>query len=92
MITFYPNEVLGLWCNIFNFDESILLLIKEKKHYKEFRNREELIDFIKGYGFRLDEPKNPLTMTETGGFIRGLPVQCIEVSEQTLGWIIDDFK
>jgi len=56
MITFYPRDI-GLWRNTFNFNTRSIYGIDTP--CKFFYDRNELIEFCKKHGVRLDDPNNP---------------------------------
>lgn len=58
MITFYPRD-LPRWRNEFNFNAPITLTTKDAAT-KGFRNRAELIEFLKDHGVKVDTPSSPL--------------------------------
>lgn len=58
MIEFYPRDI-ELWRGVFDFGIT-LLYNPDKPKMKQFYNRNELIEFLKEHGVRLDDPKHPL--------------------------------
>ena len=90
MVTFYPRDI-SLWRDYFSFDNDITLLPKAKQSYKEFRNVAEFIEFIKGFGVKLDDYKYPLAINETDVVKGGL--QAYSVIQWTfIGFITDNLK
>lgn len=53
-ITFYPRDI-GRWRNTFNFRDKLT-----NPQCVQFRDRAELIEFLKQHGVRLDDPEFPL--------------------------------
>lgn len=65
-VVFYPRE-LAMWRGDFCHHPDITLVPKDKTDHKLFASRSEFIEFLKGYGVRLDDAANPLTITAVGG-------------------------
>lgn len=93
MITFYPRDI-GMWRKDFDFNPPITLTPKEKTDHKVFYNRDELFEFLKGYGVRLDDPEFPLKIEDalTVSKLRNIPGLQSVVQWSLLGWIKDDYK
>jgi hypothetical protein len=99
MIIFYPRDI-GMWRKDFDFHPGITLIPKEKTDHKAFRNREELIEFLKDHGVRLDDPAFPLKfeqVDQTGEnvYFKGYNYQgelSIVVQWSVIGWIRDDHR
>lgn len=98
MITFYPRDI-GRWRETFDFHPDITLTPKEKTNCKAFRNREELIEFLKEHKIRLDDPENPLKFERwipqddpygKGSESQGELFSVIQWTVQ--GWIRDNYK
>tara|TARA_Y100001951_G_C11298033_1_gene277365 strand:+ start:2913 stop:3182 length:270 start_codon:yes stop_codon:yes gene_type:complete len=89
MIRFYPRNI-GKWRGQFDFSDRITLEVKELKSSKDFYDRNELIEFLKSNGVRLDDPRRPLKFEEMEHTQFG---RCYVVHQWTvLGWFTDDFK
>jgi hypothetical protein len=90
MITFYPRDI-GMWRKYFDFSERPVILAGDGKiRNKTFRDRKELIEFLKDFGVRLNDPNYPLKFElchspERLGHYSVIQWTCI-------GWIKDDFK
>lgn len=95
MITFYPRNI-GIWSKHFDFNPPITLTPKEKTDHAVFRDRAELIEFLKQHGVRLDDPEFPLrfnrgsTIFTKGHDHEGELFTVVQWS--LLGWIRDDYK
>lgn len=97
MIVFYPRCI-GVWTGVFDFNPPITLTPREKDDHKVFRNRAELIEFLKEHGVRLDDPEFPLRFNASppnSRFVKGNASQgehFTVVQWSVLGWIRDDYK
>ena len=95
MIIFYPRNI-GIWRGVFDFNPPITLTPKEKTDHKVFKDRAELIEFLKEHGVPLDDPEFPLRFSARGDSIsKGDPSQGESFSViqwSVLGWIRDDYK
>lgn len=84
-----------MWRKDFDFRPDITLTPKEKTNYKRFYDTDELIDFLKGHGVRLDDPKYPLTVMLHGGngIHHTLGMGVYDVTQWSLlGWVKDDSR
>lgn len=97
MIVFFPRDI-GMWRKDFDFHPDITLVPKEKTDHKAFRDRGELIQFLKEHGVRLDDAKFPLRIEKTELYFPK-PRMNFYVGElfmvhqcTVLGWIKDDYK
>lgn len=98
MITFYPRDI-GMWRKTFDFNPSIILtpkLVPSAHEGMAFYSRDELIEFLKQHGVRLDDPKFPLLIEQANENIyqkgharRG--ELFIVVQWTVIGWIRDDY-
>ena len=92
MITFYPRDI-NMWRTCPEFDlsqrDNILLLPLQKTHYKTFHDRPELIEFLKQYGVRLDDPTLPLKFVGPEEHFRFGNVYTV-VQWSLVGWMKDD--
>lgn len=91
VITFYPHHI-PLWEDHFDFHPPITLTPKEKTDHQGFRNRAELIEFLKGHGVPLDDPELPLYFEADPTFDRGCGDPFIVIQWSVLGWFRDDYK
>ncbi len=53
-----------MWRNTFEFKGGLTLEQRDKLDYKTFVNRQQLIEFLKLHGVRLDDPDYPLEITK----------------------------
>ena len=90
MLTFYPRDI-GLWREYFSFNNPVTLTTKPKNDHIVLKDREELIEFIKGFGVKLDDYNYPLTIRETDMVRGGLPAQAV-TCWTVVGYITEDFK
>ena len=59
-VRFYPRDI-GMFRNgDFDFDPNITLVCRNILRYKDFHDRVELIEYLKGCGVRLDDSDYPL--------------------------------
>ena len=92
MITFYPRDI-GRWRDVFDFHPPIPLVPSTRSDRKEFRNRNELIEFLKQHGAILTDAENPLTITRHNGDHPTIKGEVHDVIQWTLlGWIKEDYR
>jgi len=90
MITFYPRDI-GRWRQYFDFGIT-LVHNPDKPRFRQFSDRNDLIQFLKHHGVRLDDPRHPLTITKYRGSHPTLGSDAYDVVQWTLlGWIKDDY-
>lgn len=65
-VRFYPSDIELFHTEDFDFSarSDITLVARTIEDYKEFHDRQELIEFIKSYGIKLDTPNNSLEITK----------------------------
>lgn len=87
-ITFYPRDI-GLWRDYFSFGNDITLTPKPATDHKVFESIQELIDFCKGFGVRLDDPEHPFEILDYVHTGRGL---MRTVKQWTvIGWMKEEY-
>lgn len=95
-VIFYPRDM-GRWRKDFDFHPSITLTPKQKTDHKVFKNREELIAFLKEHDVRLDDPDHPLKFErcDETKYLKGHPHEgeLFIVHQWTVqGWFRDDYR
>jgi hypothetical protein len=88
-----------MWEDHFDFHPPITLTPKEKTDHQSFRDRAELIAFLREHGVRLDDPQNPLRFErllhqdDTNGKGNAGHGELFSVVQwSVLGWFRDDYK
>ncbi len=91
MVTFYPLDI-DMWRGVFDFESPITLTPKTVPSAREgmsFRDRAELMEFLKCHGIRLNDAQHPLQFLSQPDhpFLTG---DVYRVVQSTLvGWIVD---
>lgn len=79
---FYPRDI-ELWRDKFDFSDAIGT---EKPKFLDFDTRQDLIEFLKSNGVRLDDSENPLLFLRHTHHIFGV---CSNVHQGgLLGWVV----
>lgn len=89
-VQFYPRDIKLFRTEDFDFSVrgNITLIARNKYDYKIFDSRLELIEFLKGYGISLEDPKYPLRIEELNEIHYSWGYGVSEViSHELLGWI-----
>lgn len=62
-LRFIPRDI-GMWRSTFDFSPEIYACEMGLTTYKEFHTQEELFEFLKSHGVRLDDPDYPLVLSD----------------------------
>ena len=84
MITFIPRDI-GMWRNHFDFTPTILAPPR-----KYFHDRDELIQFLKEAGVKLDDAQHPLEFVGPK-FHHTLGNAYDIIQWSLIGWMKDDY-
>jgi hypothetical protein len=79
-----------MWRNYFDFSPRPVIPDDGKRREQTFQDRSEFINFLKEFGIRLDDPKNPLKF-ELCGFPERIGQYSV-IQWSCIGWIKDDYK
>ena len=91
MITFYPRDI-GMWRDDFDFTPSITLTPKQKTDHKVFNTRQELIEFCKEHGVRLDNAEHPLKIVGPENHHSFGPNTYTVMQWTVIGWLKEDYR